>query len=262
MSVDPLHFIRTYSFLGTHLDRAVKDMSAYTQPSSLTLILALAALGSFFVFHFILSWVVIGRVAYQGGLRSVFRSPLAVYSLAAVFAGVAIALTYSIAGGAVYYFSNIAFFVSLPGVIVLAVTLLVRSGFDHRRILIVGVFLISLLGLKGFYHASALVSYRAGHQASELIHQLQQMRTNASKQIVWRKNLQVQTINPVERCTAQPFLYPAVSERPWTDVVAEGNKAPCAYNGYLYEQYGITALDKHISKPPKLLPGMTIQMAQ
>jgi hypothetical protein len=44
--------------------------------------------------------------------------------------------------------------------------------------------------------------------------------------------------------------------------VAEGNKAPCAYNGYLYEQYGITALDKHISKPPKLLPGMTIQMAQ
>lgn len=79
MPVDPLHFIRTYSFVGSDLSTAGKAVLAGTLPSGLTLILALAALGSFFVLHFLLSWVVIGQVAYRSGLDSVLKSPLALF---------------------------------------------------------------------------------------------------------------------------------------------------------------------------------------
>ena len=258
MPVDPLHFIRTYSFLGSHLNTAGKAVLAATLPSSLTLILALAALGSFFVLHFLLSWVVIGQVAYRSGLGSVLKSPLAVYSLAAVLAGAVIASTFAIGGGSAYYFSNIAFFVSLPGVIVLAVTWLERRSWQQHRLLVIGTLIISLLGLKGFHKASAL--YPADHPTSNLISQLLEMRENSPMQIVWRANLQTLATNPVKRCTAQPFVYPAVSERPWVDVVVSGAEGRCDYYGYGYEQYGITEATKQVSIQPKLLPGFNIQM--
>ena len=262
LPVDPLHFIRTYAPLGTHLDTAVKSILLGTQPLGLTLILALAALGSFLVLHFILSWVVIGRVYYVNGVIGVFRSPLAFYSLAAVLAGLFIVSIFRIDGGSAYYFSNIAFFVSLPGVIVVAVSWLARRGFDHLRIMFIGIFLTCLLGLKGFCQVSALADDRPGHLANELINQLLQMQTSTSKQIVWLTSQEMQFYNPVKLCTAQPFVYPAVSERPWTDVVADGLKAPCDYYNFGYGQYGITATNKQVNMPPRLLPGMSIQMIQ
>lgn len=260
MQVDSLHFIRNYSYLGTHLASAGKVVAAETQPSLMKLILAFAALGGFFIIHFFLSWVIIWRVVYQNGSLGLINSPLVVYSLAAVFAGVVITLTFSIDGGSAYYFSNIAFFVSLPGVIVLVVSWIERRSWSPQRPFFIITLLLSLLGLEGFYLASAFSYYRADHVTKKLISQLLLMRTNSPIKIVWRANLQTLMSNPIKRCTAQPFLYPAVSERPWVGVISGGDKGWCNYYGYGYEQYGVTTLMKQVSVQPNLLPDLIIKV--
>jgi hypothetical protein len=260
--VDPFHFVRAYFFLGNHLADAGEWIQAGTLPSTSTLVLALCSVGGFFLIHFGVSWVVVGRVAFQGGLRAVFRAPLAVYSLAAVLAGAAIASIFRIDGGAAYYFSNVAFFVSLPGLVVIAVTLSIRSHFEQQRILIVGVFFVGLLGLGGFYRASLLSDTRANPHTSEMVSQLQLMRLTAPLNIVWQPTLNMVTTNPVKRCTAKPFIYPAVSERPWVDVITDGDEERCSYQAYGYVQYGISETHKMVGVAPRLMPGMQIELAQ
>lgn len=41
--------------------------------------------------------------------------------------------------------------------------------------------------------------------------------------------------NPVTLCRARPFVFPAVSERPWIGVMAQ--HSDCRYEDYGYENY-------------------------
>lgn len=262
MPIEPLHFIGSYSFLGTYLKATEMAILAGSLPNALTLVLALVAVGSFFLLHFAVSWIVIGRVVFQSGFSAVFRTPLAIYSFVAVIAGAAIATIFRIEGGSAYYFSNVAFFVSLPGLVVIAVTLSTRSHFEQQHILIVGVVFVGLLGLGGFYRASLLSDTRANPRTSEMVSQLQLMRLTAPLNIVWQPSLNMVTTNPVKRCTAKPFIYPAVSERPWVDVITDGDEERCSYQAYGYVQYGITETHKMVGVVPRLMPGMQIELAQ
>lgn len=261
MPVDPFHFIRTYSFLGSYLGDAGEVILAGTLPTVRTMMLALVAVVSFFLLHFGVSWLVIGRVAGQGGLYAMFSSPLVVYSLAAVLAGAAIVSVFSIGGGSAGYFSNVAFFVSLPGLVACVAYWLAQRGLDHRLVLVAGIFIICLLGAKAFYAASRLHSNRLNPQTNELISQLQHMRLDAPLNVVWQPSSKTMAANPVERCMAQPFVYPAVSERPWTGVVSDGNDGRCSYYAYGYEQYGISDTIKRVTVAPRLLGNMVIQTA-
>ena len=45
-------------------------------------------------------------------------------------------------------------------------------------------------------------------------------------------------MNPIDACAAQPFVFPAVSERPWMGVITPNN-GKCSYQNYGYQQYKI-----------------------
>lgn len=261
VSYQPLHFVRTYSFLGNHLGTVVSAIQAGTDVPVLTMLLAFVAVASFFVLHFALSWVVIGMTLYRGGVLCVLRTPLSVYSLAAVFAGVLIVFAFAIPGGSASYFSNVALFVSLPGLVAMLVTWMERLAVDQRMTLVFGVFLVCLLSLKSFYQASALNPRHSAIEESVLINELIRLRNTSAMHYVLRPSADELANNPVKGCSAQPFVFPAVSERPWVDVISGASKG-CRYSYYGYEQYGITEEQQHIKLKPRLLPGMAIKTIQ
>lgn len=261
MPFDPLHFVRTYSFLGSHLGVIGNSIKAGMGIPILTMLLAIVAVSSFFVLHFSLSWVVVGLIGYSSGVRGVLKSPLSIYSLAAIFAGVLIIFTFAIGGGSAYYFSNVALFVSLPGVIAMLAGWMERRHVDHRMVLILSLFLVFLLGVKGLHQISALHPRNPTHQNNVLINELVHLRNTSPLHFVLRPNADAMASNPVKRCTAKPFLFPAVSERAWVDVVSDGSNG-CHYVYYGYAQYGITEVRQQVNVRPGLLPGMTIKKVQ
>lgn len=256
LDIVPLHFIGQYSFQGQHLfavSKALREGTGLPLPSVL---LALVAVLSFFTFHFLLSWVVIGRTASKDGILAVFSSPLSVYTLAAVFAGAMIIILFRIPGGSAYYFSNVAFFVALPGVVALIALVLNRTRVSPALLLASGALLIGLLSVGSYYKASAFHPSRSSLQHSTLIDTLIELRQNKPMNLVLQPNSTGFANNPVSRCTAQPFVYPAISERPWVDVISIQND--CTYEYYGFGQYGITDSKQTVTIQPQLMPGMKV----
>ena len=257
MSLSPAHFVREYSFLGRHLADLGKALLDGTEVSAWTVLLAFLAVGGFLTLHFIVSWGVIFQAGYRNGFKGLFRTPLAVYSLAAVLAGVLITFAVAIPGGSAYYFSNVAFFVSLPGVIVLLARKIDRWNFDPQRLLILGVVILCLIGIRIFYNKSNL-SARLVKTENALIEKLLLAREMAPRDLVLRPTADDMSANPVQSCPARPFVFPAVSERAWLDVIENGVK-DCQYRYYGYERYGISVDQQQVKVLPKLLPNMAIQ---
>ena len=260
MVIDPLNFLRTYSFMGEHLSIAGSALLSGGNLSIKTTALALIALASFLAMHFLLSWLVVAQISYRQGIGNLLRSPLGVYTVAATLAGLAIVGAFAIPGGSAGYFSNVAFFVALPAVVTMLTVWVDRRGVDYRPALIIGISVVALLGLPAYYRASALSSRYDRQAASPLIDQLLLLRAISPMHIVLRPSSDILSANPVQRCTAQPFVYPAVSERPWVHVI-QGAAYECQYSNYGYLQYGITAQHPSVGVSPRLLPGMSVQDA-
>jgi hypothetical protein len=252
-SVELFPLIRTFSLWGSHLDAVLAGQVR----SLATVILAGLALIGFFAVHFLLAWAVIVLTVRSSkvGLIGLLHAPLSVYSLAALLAGACVASTFNAGGGAAFYFSNVAFFVALPG----AAALLsgwMQQYIAPQRFFLYLLVLICLLEWHGFaknslrYHQQ----YAAG-QENTLISSLIKLRQASPTPVVQRAFPQTLANNPVQLCTAQPFVFPAVSERPWVGVLKE---TECLYTYYGYAQYGITKEQPQINLEPVLLPGMTI----
>ncbi len=257
MSISPLSFVRSYSFLGGHLGDAAKAMLAGAQVQFRTLVLAALALTGFFILHFVLSWIVILQISYHSGLSRVLSAPLGVYALASAFAGIVLVSLVAIPGGSAYYFSNVAFFVALPGVVVLLALEILRRGLSQRVVMILSLFLICLFSLRAYYNASGLHPRHAVRADSPLIYALNAVRRDSPKNLVLRPEVNAMAHNPIARCTAQPFVFPAVSERPWVGVIKA--QKDCHFINYGYAQYGITDTQSEIRVSPRLSKGMLIQ---
>ena len=113
-----------------------------------------------------------------------------------------------------------------------------------------------LLDGRNFYSASVLYPARYAPKQSTFIDSLIEVRQTTPLNAVLRPDEEAFAHNPVARCTSQPFVFPAVSERPWVDVIVARND--CLYEGYLYGQYGITKSQQIVAVQPRLLPGMAI----
>lgn len=184
------------------------------------------------------------------------KDPIALYSLATVISGAVIVFLFYIPGLALYYFSNIAFFVALPTIVTLA-----TRGISHRRItdtavLFCGIAIIVGLSLKSYYRASALSSMQTPRQQSSFIASLLRVRDGLPLDAVLKPDPSVLADNPVIPCDARPFVFPAVSERPWLDVIPA--RDDCRYWHYGYAQYGITDSRQAVTVKARLLPGMTV----
>jgi hypothetical protein len=252
----PLHFIVHYSLLGEHLLKTGKALLKADRMSLYSIFLALLALLGFFAFHFLLSWVIIVRNAFRKGIFSVLSNPFSLYSIASVVASSLVVFLFSIPGGSAYYFTNVAFFVALPGVVAVLAYAPVWRRVSSQTFLFVAILLVCLLSVRAFYRSSFMHPLHYMKLHSAFIDHLVEVRNRTPLNVVLQLTTGASITNPVSSCTGQPFVYPAVSERPWIGVIQP--RSDCAYEYYGYNQYGITKFQQTVTVPPRLLPGMVI----
>lgn len=260
MSFSILAFVRDFSWWGSDVTKLGHAALSGTAVRFGIIVKALAAVVSFWLFHFLPAWVFVGYVVWRRGVARAAVSPAVVYSMASVAAGTLIIAFLSIPGGSAYYFSNISFFVALPFVIVLVALYLQRRFSDTSAnwLLGAGAACVAIFSLLGYLQWSVLSRVHRPGPASPLIERLVQLRDSTGDHVVLAAEGSLMNLaNPVARCTAQPFVYPAVSERPWTGVIKTDN-TDCDYLYYGYAQYGLYANHKAARTKPVLLPGMMV----
>ena len=223
--------------------------------------LAVVAVVSFFAFHFVFSWLTLAHFVYRKGVSAVVRVPLALYSLGAVAVGGLIVIFFEFPAGAAYYFTSIAFFVSLPAVVTLSVNYLegwwfirkTRAGLGSSNPLLLIASVLIGVGVGPAYYL--MKSHDKNSSASSsFIASLVEVREKELLGVYLKPSPDALSANPVSDCAARPFVYPAISERPWVGVVT--NRADCTYEYYGYVHYGLTRTKQEITLAPRLLPGM------
>lgn len=136
-------------------------------------------------------------------------------------------------------------------------------GFDERFLLGSGIAFIVVVSLSVYKNLGGAYDYRylplvySGQAENPMISHLLKLR-DSPPNIVLQPSAELLADNPVKRCAAQPFVFPAVSERAWVDVV-QGD-GDCNYLYYGYAQYGLNRGDQRVSIQPKLLPEMLIEL--
>ncbi len=255
-SIGPFRFI-SHSLGGSWIHEAGAAILVGGDLSWRTLVLALIASLSFFVFHFLFSWVVIGWVAYNQGMPALLKNPVGLYSSAAVIAGAMVVLLFSIPDGSAYYFSNLAFFTALPVIVTLATRQIGRRRVTDMAALMFGIVILVGSSLKTGHWANALSSVRESRPRSPFVESLLRIRDELPINVVMKADpAAVVTNNPARHCATIPFVFPAVSERPWMDVIPV--RDDCHYHHYGYAQYGFTKSQQALTVKPRLLPGMSI----
>jgi hypothetical protein len=246
----PLDFIEHYSFLGRHLTAIHGALHGGESARWWVWLLAGSAIGGFVALHFLVSWLVIARAVGHHGIRSVLSSPIATLSLGGVASGLAIVLSCRIFGGSAYYFTNVAFFISLPAAAAMLGTSLPKQTWSSRSALILATVLVVVVSINPYLNASAFSGERVARRHSMLVDRLLAARTLLPRQVVLRADPATLADNPLSSCRAQPFVFPALSERPWIGVIAGDNA--CRYYDYGYENYGPSAVSHEALAPPRL----------
>lgn len=242
LSLHFMHFIQSAVF-GRYLEDARVAVLSGGLPGLKTLALALTALGGFVVIHFWASWIVIFDRVRKQTWRGLLTDPMAAYSLASVAAGMLIVALFKLPEGAVYYFTNVAFFVSAPAVIpALARRLPEVTVYAGSAALVA----LLIVGMEGLYSASfAARPASVSSEGAAFIGKLVGLRDNAPRSAVLVADPLLHASNPVRRCTARPFTYPAVTEHPWINVIEPVSSEQCEYKYFGFEMY-------HLSGPNQM----------
>lgn len=259
--ISPLDFI-SYSYMGGFFIDFTKELLEKGNFQLTLLLGVILSVGSFWLLHFGISWVIIVRSIQESGIRTLLRSPISAYSIAAMVAGSVIVITYRIPGGSAYYFTNVAFFVSLPSLIgFIALKLQHRFKISILRgLFIFCIFLTGLLNARTYLEISWLGKARIyDGKSSELINKLNIIRESSPVNEVQRASTDLIKSNPVSSCSAQPFVFSAVSERAWVELLKIEN-TNCSYEYYGYEQYFVSNSRHTVLAPARLLGGMWIKL--
>ena len=277
ITIVPFQFIAGYSFLGSYvLDAGIAMLFGKGILSFNSIFFGIISILSFYFFHFILSWIAFTFLVFKKGTSSIIKEPIAIYSLVVVIIGLLITLCISIPGAGALYFSQVSFFICLPWVSVIFSHWINQQKIIKSQILNLGTLLVIAFGIPGYYQASFL-NRRGDEPQNQLIKSLLDLRQNTKTNIVLQLVCPELVQNPVKDLEAQPFIFPAVSERPWIGVVPVLNKnilpgvskrpwlavipksdRDIVYKDYGYQQYGITNKHPQITMQPQLLPGMKI----
>jgi len=231
----PWDFVEQYSFLGPQLSAAHRALRGAGQARWWTWWLAAAALAGFIGVHFSVTWGVLIATARRVGVRRALRTPIVVMSLGAVLAGLCVVSLFGIAGGSAYYFTNVAFFVSLPAAAAALAGFLSSPRYANRPVLAVATALVLAVSVRAYWNASQFSSARAQPRHNELIGRLLEARKSVPRRVILEADSTLLAGNPVTLCRARPFVFPAVSERPWIGVMAQ--HTDCRYEDYGYENY-------------------------
>jgi hypothetical protein len=234
-----------------------------------SIFLAGLALLLYAFFHFIVSWCVLWVGVRQAGADALLRSPVGVFVAGSAVAGLVLSCTYFDYNNiGTYYFSHPAFFLALPffcAWLAGLACLNVRAEF----LAIGGGLLLCMLSLKSYYKYSRWAPFVVRDNLNvEVVDELMTLRTLSLSNVVFRAPASVSVL-PLVRSrstepwlmpTAQPFLFPAVSERPWTGVTGpRGTNSSENYISYGYLVYDMDRESGQMLSQPVLLKGMSIR---
>lgn len=257
-------FIRSYSLYGSSISELINLWVEGGEAELRLLLLGACAMGSFIIFHFFFVWVAILHKFWELGTAGALRSPLVACCMGAMAFGMLIASVYSLPGGAVYYFSSVASFISLPAVVGIVYDWF-RWG--NRRffglgtgagilIAVLCVAFITMNGTKGYDKLINRAS-SAGMLENEFVSSLRDLRTDAPINRVFRANSTALPMNPQKLCWTRPFSYPAISERAWTGVIEQD--PDCVYQYYGYAYYGVAPGKHRVTVPLDPGEGLVIE---
>jgi hypothetical protein len=161
------------------------------------------------------------------------------FILGTVVVGIMAVSVLHVGGGSESYFSNIPWYFCSP----LLASASVDKCLDRMRLTVVFVCLLAV----GVASLSTF-KYRQEIYNSLQVQNVRYRRSFFVESLVLCRNLKGKLVlnvtkniitgeNPIIRCTARPFIYPAISEKAWTGVI-ESNTRPCKYEGYGYRSYG------------------------
>ena len=237
ISFFPFHFIRTYSLYGYQLSAFINSFPYKIFKLSLnTIFLSFFAFISFVFIHFIFFWTIVINEYKQNKLNVIFKNPLFLYSFTSFVIGFIIISLFFIPGGSAGYFSNVSFFISIPIAIELLLYLS-KKYFNLRKVLLFSCISVFLMGMPGFFQKSILNPKRKIKiEDCSFVTDLYNSRNNNIINIAFISDDSLYERNPITFCSAKPFIYPALSERPWVGIIQSTNG--CEYYNYGYSNYG------------------------
>jgi len=238
LSIWLFDFIGRYTWLGQMvIHESVHDVLS---SGSLWLIfVGILAVGSFIVIHFILSWIVMAQL--HAKLRQLaFKSPMFLYVGATILAGLFVAVFLKIPGGSAYYITNISLFFALPScAAVLGYSIGKLSTARFKSFSSIMLLALVFIDIRVFLNKGLIDSHEAEIPPNPLVTRLEAIRDNQSLDHIWHSPKGSNEGNPIRLCTAQPFLFPAISERPWVGLLR--TDASCEYKYYGYSKYNVVA---------------------
>jgi hypothetical protein len=254
-----LHFIRSSSLGGLYLTSVGDALKMRMIPSPLHLILGFLALVSFLAFHFLPSWIFMIAKTRDLGRLSSSNSRAIAFVLASTAVGIVISFVLRIPGNSVYYFSNIPAFICIPFLLQPCdqalpwrslVPTLSRS---HGLIL-----LLLLFCLPGLSANSRLeIIHHHHNHLSPWLQTMINIRQSSPKDVVLIGSEQLRDENPIHRFSARPLIFPALSERPWINVIERQHW--CLYDYLGYSEYGVSSSHCTGLGSPQIPPGFTLR---
>lgn len=254
-----LHYVRNYWIFGDWINLFILHTRQELYFLPISLLRAWFSFVLFIAHEFWLPILVIFLVRMKtGNWKSVLDCPSSLFSIASFLPGFLAVMFLAIPGGSAGYFSYVSPFVAIP-----QVAYLFSQNFNcftseakqwMRKGLIIFLLIITLVCIR---NGSVLTRLRLGvvDSRNEFVSMLINLRSEP-RNTVFETTLSIKKLNPIERCTAQPFIYPALSEHPWLNIIVEDTS--CFYQYYGYHNYGITDDSQKVTVSPRLLPNMKV----
>jgi hypothetical protein len=231
--------------------------------------LAGAALLFYAAFHFIISWCVLWLAARHSDYAGPLRNPLFLYVAGSTLAGLVLSCSYYDDNNiGTYYFSHPAFLLALP----FFSAWLSGCGWWGLRaetLAILSGLLVSGVSAQSYYKYSRWAPLRERNEkCASVARELRKLRYSAPLDVTLRAAPDVaelplvksRSTEPRLKPTSQPFLFPAVSERPWTGVTGHrGTNRSENYITYGYLGYDMDRETGQMRSEPVLLEGMSIK---
>ncbi len=235
ISIKPFDFLGG-SFLNDYINKIGKFIIKHNYISVKDFFIGLFGFFTFYFFHFILSWLSL-IINYKKDNK--FKFDLSnIFILSTTLFGIFIVSFFFIPGGSAYYFSNVAFFIALPTIIIYLINFYKFLNNDLKKNVasvsfISIIFVIFSINYLNENH-KLKINYKNENQ---LIDNLIKIRNTTNTNIILNNNYKNLTFNSFDKCQSLPFLYPAISERAWTNVISFENS--CIYKYYGYSEYSI-----------------------
>ncbi len=241
----PLHFAQTYAWGGHNIGAAFDGARQGVMVDVRVLGRALVSATLFFLFHFVWSWMLLLLMLSHREEGVLHRMPLAGFVGGVLFVGVAVSALLGIPGGSAGYFTNVAFFVSMPFVVAYFVDGFWRVVSNRNALAVLSLCLLGGLSWNAFEVWRDVAWVRASQarqvdssDRKEFVAMLEDLRRNGPGGVIYRLDGGADGSEVVSRCSARPFVFPAVTEHAWVGVI-RGGASKCGYRYYGYGEYAI-----------------------